>query len=84
MDHQNCRHLLASISDFVDGSLGEELCAEIQRHLDGCENCRIVVNTLQKTVYLYHTTSEHPTLPEDVRGRLYHCLDLDEFLEKEA
>jgi hypothetical protein len=27
-------------------------------------------------------SDELPSVPEDVRQRLYHCLDLDEFIEK--
>jgi len=79
---ENCRILLDSLSDYVDGELGEEICNEINRHLAGCHNCQIVVDTLKRTIYLYHAGSEAPTVPEDVRERLYHCLDLDEFLEK--
>lgn len=82
MDHENCRHLLSSLSDYVDGDLGVEICAEIERHLEGCDNCRIVVDSLRKTVYLYRVTAQSPDLPDDVRQRLYHCLDLDEFIEK--
>jgi anti-sigma factor RsiW len=84
MDHESCRHLLGSLSEYVDGDLGDELCAEINRHLQGCENCRIVVDSLRKTVYLYHETVPSPSVPEDVRQRLYHSLDLDEFLEKKG
>jgi predicted anti-sigma-YlaC factor YlaD len=81
MDHENCRHLLASLSEYVDGELGMDVCSEIERHLQGCENCRIVVDSLRKTVYLYQATAaESPTVPEDVRQRLYRCLDLDEFI----
>jgi hypothetical protein len=51
--------------------------------LSDCEDCRIVVDSLRKTVYLYRVTSDElPPVPEDVRQRLYHCLDLDEFIEK--
>jgi anti-sigma factor RsiW len=83
--HEGCRHLLDSLSPYVDGELGPELCAELERHLSGCENCRIVVDSLRKTVYLYQVTSdEPPVVPEDVRQRLYHCLDLDEFIEKKG
>jgi predicted anti-sigma-YlaC factor YlaD len=83
MDHENCRHLLASLSDYVDGDLKQEICGEIERHLQGCENCRIVVDSLRKTVYLYQTTAQEiPAVPQDVRQRLYHCLDLDEFVSK--
>ncbi len=81
--HEGCRHLLDSLSPYVDGELDPDLCAELERHLSGCEDCRIVVDSLRKTVYLYRATSdEPPAVPEDVRLRLYRCLDLEEFVEK--
>ncbi|MCS7061008.1 MAG: zf-HC2 domain-containing protein [Anaerolineae bacterium] len=80
-DHAQCRQLLASLSDYVDGDLAEEICAEIERHMAGCERCRIVVDTLRKTVELYHTLSEPPAaLPTDVRQRLFFRLDLEPYL----
>ena len=78
--HERCPELLNLLSDYVDGALQDALCAEIDRHLEGCENCRIVVDTLRKTIYLYQATSADPALPDDVRQRLYHRLDLDDFL----
>lgn len=81
MDHENCRALLSSLSDFVDGILEDELCDEIERHMGECENCRIVVDTLRKTISLYHATSSPAELPENVRERLFHRLDLSEFLD---
>jgi anti-sigma factor RsiW len=77
----NCRHLLSSLSEFVDGELDPVLCDEIERHMADCENCQIVINTLKKTVELYHETIETPAIPADVRTRLYLQLNLDEFLE---
>lgn len=83
MNHESCRHLLNSLSGYVDGDLSLELCAEIERHMAGCENCRIVINTLQKTVDLYHETAPDPQLPDDVSHRLYLRLDLSEY-QKDA
>ena len=81
IDPETCHSLLDSLSDYVNGELGETLCAEIERHLAGCENCRIVVDTLKKTIYLYHATASPPEVPEEVRDRLFRRLELDEFLE---
>ena len=82
MKHEGCHDLLDSLSDFIDGDLGADLCTEIERHLQGCENCRIVVDSLRKTVSLYHATAEEaPSVPDEVRQRLYRVLDLDEFVE---
>ena len=53
-EHKDCRKLLGSLSEYVDGELNEELCSVLEQHMEECENCRIVVDTLRKTVYLYH------------------------------
>ena len=79
---EHCESLLGSLSDYVDGTAQAELCREIERHLAGCDNCRIVVDTLRKTVSLYHTTSE-TEIPEDVRERLFIRLELGDYLKQE-
>lgn len=77
--YESCRELLASLSDFIDDDLPQGLCDEIEKHMSECENCRIVVDTLRKTVYLYQATYPEESVPDDVRQRLYHRLDLDEY-----
>lgn len=80
-NHHDCSHLLHSLSDYVDGDLGQELCNEIERHIADCEDCRIVVDTYKKTIYLYHETAAEPEIPSDVRVRLFRRLNLEDFLE---
>jgi anti-sigma factor (TIGR02949 family) len=81
VDHETCHHLLDSLSDFVDQDLSQELCAEIERHLAGCENCRVVIDTLRKTIELYQETAPEAQAPEDVRRRLYMRLELHDYLK---
>jgi len=81
-DH-DCKNLLSNLSDYVDGELSVEICAELEQHLSGCENCRIVVNTLRKTIDIYHQTGAVESIPADVRSRLFKCLNLGD-LEAEA
>jgi anti-sigma factor (TIGR02949 family) len=80
MKHKECHHLLSSLSEYVDGSLEEQLCAELEGHLADCEDCRVVVDTLHKTVYLVHQSASQTGTPENVRQRLFRRLNLDEFL----
>ena len=81
-EHESeCRRLLASLSDYVDGELDDALCREIEAHMAACENCRVVVNTLAKTVELYRTMPA-AGLPADVRERLYVSLNLEDFLNR--
>jgi anti-sigma factor RsiW len=82
--HEQCRQLLGSLSAYVDGDLADEVCAEIERHMAGCERCRVVVDTLRKTVELYHTAAEDaPALPDDVRQRLFFRLELDDLTRRQ-
>lgn len=76
-DSEKCRQYLDSLSDYVDGELGEALCREIEAHMAECENCRVVVNTLAKTVMLYHRLPA-PEMPNTVKERLYKVLNLDD------
>lgn len=82
MEHENCKHLLHSLSGYLDGELENELCAEIERHLSGCENCRVVVDSLKKTIYLYHVTTEQAQVPNGLRDRLFESLKLNDFIKK--
>jgi len=80
--HKNCQQLLGSLSEYVDGELSDELCSMLEQHLEGCDDCRIVVDTLQKTVFLYHAASESENIPDDMRERLFKSLNIDEYLDK--
>lgn len=74
-DKNDCMDLLGDLSRYLDGEAGGTLCAEIESHLESCENCRIVVDTLRKTVYLYRQLAQ-PSLPGEARERLYRTLNL--------
>lgn len=77
--HSSCEHLLGSLSEYVDGELGKELCAEIEKHLADCTNCQVVVNTLRKTIELYRAANSFDKVPESVVQRLYMRLDIEDF-----
>ena len=79
MSQNNCPHLLGALSDYLDQDVSAEVCAEIERHLRDCEDCRVVVDTLRKTVVLYRDLPP-PLLPDEARRRLYKTLDLAGFL----
>ena len=78
-EHGECRDLLKNLSDYVDGDLDETLCIEIEHHMAECDNCRVVVDTLRKTVLLYRALPPEP-MPEEVEARLFRRLELSEYL----
>ena len=72
---EDCRERLHQVLDYVDGVLDAGACAELERHLVACPDCRVVINSLTHTIELYQrlpSTSLSPSATE----RLYHRLDL--------
>lgn len=70
-DPARCRTLLGELNDYVDGALADELCAALESHLAACDDCRVVLDTLAKTVTLYQGLRDQALdLPPEVEQRL--------------
>lgn len=69
----NCKNIIKELSNYLDEALDTNLQATIERHLEHCEDCRIVVDTTKKTIQIY-CNSEPAPLPEDTRLRLHNAL----------
>jgi anti-sigma factor RsiW len=68
-----CKKVIRQLSDYLDGELDATLMQELARHLNGCEDCRIFVDTCRKTIEIYCKTEPLP-LPADVQERLERAL----------
>lgn len=66
----NCDEIFESLSEFIDEELIEAKCQEIRVHLQGCDNCQVVVDTLRRTVTLYREVPS-PQLPAEARLKLH-------------
>lgn len=71
-----CEEVLANISDYVDGDLAKDLCAKIELHMGECNNCRVVVDTMRRTVEIVQLSDEGEDLPTDIHQRLLARLQL--------
>lgn len=65
-DKGRCKEVFARLSEYMDGELPEELCAEFDGHMEGCPPCQECLESLRKTVRLVEE-QEAPAMPEDVR-----------------
>ncbi len=68
-----CEALLAYLSDYIDKNLNDELTAEAQGHLATCQNCRVVLDTTQQTIFLYRRQGRRK-IPAARRQRLFDQL----------
>lgn len=69
-----CEALLVQLHDYIDGELEAAFCAEIEAHLSGCDDCRVLVDTTEKTITLYRRQTP-VELPEGAMIRLQQALD---------
>ena len=69
----DCRRLLEEMSDYVDGDLSDELCRELESHLHDCPNCRVMLDSLTKTIRVFREGAEEP-VPEHLRKSLREAL----------
>jgi anti-sigma factor RsiW len=77
-EHKLCQELLSQISDYLDNNIDPLTCEELEKHLADCLNCKVIVDTLRKTVYLYQMQEADIDVPNEVRGRLFKVLSLDD------
>lgn len=70
----DCRQFILQLSNYLDGELDSSLQADLERHLQKCPDCRMVVNTTKKTIDIFCHCAPAP-LPEDVRTRLHRALE---------
>ena len=77
----SCKSLWESLSDYIDGDLSDELCQKLEQHMAGCEHCRVVFDTTNKTIKLYRDSTLSTEMPDDVHGRLVEVLHLEDYLK---
>jgi anti-sigma factor RsiW len=68
-----CEELITYLSDYIDQDLSEELRVEAQAHLATCKNCRVVLDTTQKMIFLCRE-SERQVIPAGRRAALFERL----------
>jgi RNA polymerase sigma-70 factor, ECF subfamily len=61
---RNCKQMFAELSDYLDEELDDSLCAEMEKHIEGCEPCKAFLASLEETI---RTCQAAPNEAPDVR-----------------
>ncbi len=69
----NCKGVIRELSNYIDGDLDPVVKQELERHLEHCEDCTMIVDQTKKTIEIL-CDSQPVTLPTDVRSRLHAAL----------
>jgi len=54
----NCQELLEQLGDYLDEEMRQDLCRQIEEHLERCHDCRLVVDKTRKTIVLYQADQQ--------------------------
>jgi len=68
-----CEELLKLLNEYVDGTVDPAICAEFEKHMAGCNPCRVVVDNVRKTITLYKNGQPYE-LPREFSRRLHDVL----------
>ena len=68
-----CAELLATLNEYVEGTVDPAICEEFEKHLAGCNPCQVVVDNIRKTITLYKEGKLYE-LPVEFRQRLHSAL----------
>jgi len=69
----NCKGVIREISNYIDGDLELPAKQELERHLEHCGECNLVVNQTRLTVEIF-CDSKPIELPGEVKSRLHDAL----------
>ena len=69
-----CKTIIIELTNYLDEELDPALREEIEKHLEKCKDCRVIVNTTKKTIEIF-CNSEPAPLPADTRHRLHEALE---------
>ncbi len=69
-----CKEFLSELNEFLDESVCGTTKEELQRHVNECPNCFVVVDTTKKTLRVFRGVTEK-AIPEEVHTRLMKALE---------
>lgn len=68
-----CKDFVDLLADYLDTTLGPEVVAELDAHLEDCPACRAYLRTYRRTSALVRDVQRAeapPDMPDDVKARL--------------
>jgi RNA polymerase sigma-70 factor (ECF subfamily) len=60
---RRCKEMFAELSNYLDDELDDSLCAELEKHMDGCEPCKAFLSSLEESIQLCRTAANESPDP---------------------
>jgi len=69
-----CKQFLQELNDFLDETTDQDMKLRLQKHVNECPNCFVIVDTTRRTLEVYKGM-EPQAVPEHVKTRLWAALE---------
>ena len=70
----HCKAMFAELSNYLDERLDDSMCAELEKHMDGCEPCKAFLSSLENTILALKKSGNESPDPEKTRKLREHVL----------
>ena len=70
----NCKAMFAELSNYLDEQLDDSLCAELEKHMNGCEPCKAFLSSLENTILALRQSGTETPDPSKARKIREHVL----------
>ena len=60
------------ICDYLGGDLDSPFCKEVRDHLDSCPECKIYLDSIKQTVYLFRDNEKTARLAKKCQASILH------------
>jgi len=71
-----CEEIAKRLCEELSEDVDSEVCEEMRKHLEECEDCRNEVQSVRETVHLFQCIKGKP-IPKDIHERLLTILNLE-------
>lgn len=68
-----CKKLITELSNFLDNEVDPALRRELEEHMSGCPDCRVILDTTRRTIQIYRGCEPYP-LPQSLHDRLQEAV----------
>jgi RNA polymerase sigma-70 factor (ECF subfamily) len=78
-----CKAMFAELSNYLDEQLDDSLCEELERHLNGCEPCKVFLSSLEATIkQCRKLPAENPNREKATELRMKVLADYEQLVAK--
>ena len=72
-----CEDIYRHVCENLDSDINSEACREMRRHIESCDNCHALLDSMSKTVYLYKNYPT-PKLSKQLEKDLFAVIRLEQ------